>query len=103
MGKAPPGGVFAFQLSFMKTVVYIDGFNLYYGSLRGTRYKWLDLAALFKNLTSRKHKRLPMHACQHYAPNRKPPPAICLLSTPVPAKYKGQSFNFLQKKPLKSL
>ncbi len=26
-----------------RTNVYIDGFNLYYGSLRGTPYKWLDI------------------------------------------------------------
>ena len=26
--------------------VYVDGFNLYYGSLKATPYKWLDLAAL---------------------------------------------------------
>lgn len=30
----------------MKTNVYVDAFNLYYGSLRGTSYKWLDLAKL---------------------------------------------------------
>ena len=30
--------------------VYIDGFNLYYGSLRGTNYKWLDLAAMCQQL-----------------------------------------------------
>ena len=30
----------------MKTIVYIDGFNLYYGSLKGTAYKWLDLSKL---------------------------------------------------------
>jgi hypothetical protein len=24
------------------TNVYIDGFNLYYGCLRESRYKWLD-------------------------------------------------------------
>lgn len=30
----------------MKTYVYIDGFNLYYGALRGTPYKWLDLSKL---------------------------------------------------------
>ncbi len=28
----------------MKTNVYIDGFNLYYGCLKGTPHKWLDLA-----------------------------------------------------------
>jgi uncharacterized LabA/DUF88 family protein len=27
----------------MDTHVYIDGFNLYYGLLKGTPYKWLDL------------------------------------------------------------
>lgn len=30
--------------------VYIDGFNLYYGSLKGTPYKWLDLGALCRTL-----------------------------------------------------
>ncbi len=29
----------------MKTNVYIDGFNLYYGCLKGTLHKWLDLDA----------------------------------------------------------
>ena len=29
-----------------KTNVYIDGFNLYYGCLKRTPYKWLNLAAL---------------------------------------------------------
>lgn len=32
----------------MKTIVYIDGFNLYYGALKGTFFKWLDLHAFFK-------------------------------------------------------
>lgn len=32
------------------TAVYIDGYNLYYGRLRGTPYKWLDLVALFEGL-----------------------------------------------------
>jgi uncharacterized LabA/DUF88 family protein len=29
-----------------KTIVYIDGFNLYYRALKGTRHKWLDIEAL---------------------------------------------------------
>lgn len=29
----------------MRTAVYIDGFNLYYAALKGTPYKWLDIAA----------------------------------------------------------
>lgn len=31
----------------MRTIIYIDGFNLYYGCLKGTSYKWLDLKKLF--------------------------------------------------------
>lgn len=34
----------------MITNVYVDGFNLYYGALKGTPYKWLDLEALFAHL-----------------------------------------------------
>ena len=32
----------------MRTFVYVDGFNLYYGALKGTPWKWLDLVALLK-------------------------------------------------------
>ncbi|MGH3720330.1 MAG: NYN domain-containing protein [Pseudonocardiaceae bacterium] len=34
----------------MLTSVYVDGFNLYYGCLKGTPYKWLDLGALCQAL-----------------------------------------------------
>jgi hypothetical protein len=27
----------------IRTNVYVDGFNLYYGAVKGTRYKWLDI------------------------------------------------------------
>lgn len=30
----------------MKTNVYVDGFNLYYGCIRNTPYRWLDLSKL---------------------------------------------------------
>ena len=30
----------------MRTSVYIDAFNLYYGAVKDTPYKWLDLQAL---------------------------------------------------------
>jgi uncharacterized LabA/DUF88 family protein len=33
-----------------RTIVYVDGFNLYYGRLKGTTDKWLDLGALCANL-----------------------------------------------------
>ena len=34
----------------MRTYIYVDGFNLYYGALRNTPYKWLDLSELFRLL-----------------------------------------------------
>jgi len=35
----------------MDTVVYIDGYNLFYGRLRNTPFKWLDLFKLFQSIT----------------------------------------------------
>ncbi len=37
----------------MKTNLYIDGFNLYYGAVKATPFKWLDLAALVAKLFPR--------------------------------------------------
>ena len=37
----------------MRTRVYVDGFNLYYGSLKGTAYKWLDVASMCDALLPR--------------------------------------------------
>lgn len=34
----------------MRTCVYVDGFNLYFGALKKTNYKWLDIKALCTNL-----------------------------------------------------
>ena len=34
----------------MNTAVYIDGYNLYYGRLRHTGYKWLDVVALTEDI-----------------------------------------------------
>lgn len=31
----------------LRTRIYVDGYNLYYGCLKGTPYKWLDLLPLF--------------------------------------------------------
>lgn len=40
-----------------KVSVYIDGFNLYYGAVKGSPYKWLDLGALC-------HRMLPNDVIQ---------------------------------------
>lgn len=36
--------------SKLRTTVYIDGFNFYYGQLRNTPFKWLNLTKLFKSV-----------------------------------------------------
>lgn len=40
----------------MDTAIYVDGFNLYYGSLKGTAYKWLDLKTLFNSVLAPRHR-----------------------------------------------
>jgi uncharacterized LabA/DUF88 family protein len=34
----------------MKTNIYVDGFNLYYGALKDSPYRWLDIVALCQRL-----------------------------------------------------
>lgn len=38
------------------TNIYVDGFNLYYGCLKNTPYRWLDLMSLFKKLLDPSHE-----------------------------------------------
>ena len=47
------------RTSFVKSYVYVDGFNLYFGSLKGTPYKWLNLLDFFQ-------KRLPANTATHW-------------------------------------
>jgi uncharacterized LabA/DUF88 family protein len=42
------------QNTARRTSVYVDGYNLYYGRLRGTTFKWLDLVAFFDALLKRR-------------------------------------------------
>jgi len=39
----------------MRTIVYVDGFNLYYGALKGTPYRWLDILAMSRKILSPKN------------------------------------------------
>ena len=41
-----------------RTIVYIDGFNLYYGALKGTRWKWLNPEVLFTHLLGKQNSLL---------------------------------------------
>ena len=39
-----------------RTTVYIDGFNLFYGQLKGTAWKWLNPEKLFQQLLGRENR-----------------------------------------------
>ena len=39
----------------MRTRVYVDGCNLYYGALKGTRFKWLNLVELARRMLPAGH------------------------------------------------
>ena len=45
----------AFWGESMRTRVYVDGFNLYYGALKNTRFKWLDPVKLAYHLLPAGH------------------------------------------------
>ena len=42
----------------MRTYIYIDGFNFYYGAVKDTPYKWLNFKKLFEHLLDSKHEIL---------------------------------------------
>ena len=47
-GAGAPSGALAFSGFQMRTIAYVDGFNLYYGSLKNSPHKWLDLCEYFR-------------------------------------------------------
>jgi len=56
------------------TAVYIDGYNLYYGRIRGTPYKWLDVVTLFERLLFEQDPGSELVS-------------VCYFSAPALAKY----------------
>ena len=50
-GTKPPRG--GFCVFHVRVNIYIDGFNLYYGAVKGTPYRWLNLAELCRLLLPR--------------------------------------------------
>ena len=45
-----------YKMDKKQTTIYVDGFNLYYGCLKNSAHKWLDLKALFSNLLDSSHQ-----------------------------------------------
>ena len=50
----------------IKTIAYVDGFNLYFGSLRGTAHRWLDLSALVKRLCHEQNPDCELLSIKYY-------------------------------------
>ena len=45
----------------MRTIVCVDGYNLYYGRINKTPYKWLDLPALFQGILKAQDGETRLH------------------------------------------
>lgn len=68
-----------------KTAVYIDGYNLYYGRLRNTAYKWLDVVALFDTLIKVQDPRSSLEVVKLFTA-----PALARFATHGAASVEGQ-------------
>lgn len=49
------------------TAVYIDGYNLYYGRIRGTPYKWLDVVTLFEHLLHGQNPHAELNSVRYFS------------------------------------
>ena len=49
------------------TGVYVDGYNLFYGRLRGTPYKWLDLVGLFESILHAQDPSQPLALLRYFS------------------------------------
>ena len=61
------GSCFFGSAASLRTRVCVDGFNLYYGALKGTPYKWLDLVDLARRLFPADSKRLRLRGSPYRA------------------------------------
>jgi uncharacterized LabA/DUF88 family protein len=68
-----------------KTAIYIDGYNLYYGRLRNTAYKWLDVVALFEALLKEQDPRASLEVVKLFTA-----PALARFATHGTASVEAQ-------------
>lgn len=54
-GVSKEAPAYFWETVFVRTYIYVDGFNFYYGAVKGTPFKWLDFMALFKKLLQPQH------------------------------------------------
>ncbi|WP_110973463.1 NYN domain-containing protein [Pseudomonas huaxiensis] len=56
----------------MRTACFVDGYNLFYGLLAGTEYKWLDLQALLGHIVHVEHPGSTVEAVSFFTSGVKP-------------------------------
>lgn len=76
----------------MRTAFFVDGYNLYYGLLHGSPYKWLDISALLTSILSVEAPATELVSVSYYSA-----PVIARLAT------RGQRSNDAQHRYLRAL
>jgi len=92
----------------LETNVYIDGFNLYYGCVKGTSYRWLNLSKLCTMLLPRHHVKKIKYFTSLIRPQPNDPQQLqrqltyirALKTIPNLSVYYGQFRTHIVKRPL---
>lgn len=69
----------------MRTIAYVDGYNLYYSRLRGTPFKWLDLHALLQGILHVQDPGMRLVRVRYFTS-----PVIARLASHGPASVEAQ-------------
>lgn len=56
----------------MRTACFVDGYNLFYGLLAGTPYKWLDLPSLLSHIVRVEHPESTINGISFFTSGVKP-------------------------------
>lgn len=69
----------------MRTIAYVDGYNLYYSRLRGGPFKWLDLHALLQGILHIQDPAMQLARVRYFTS-----PVIARLASHGPASVEAQ-------------
>lgn len=70
----------------MRTIAYVDGYNLYYGRLQGTAWKWLDVRALLQGILRVQNPAIELIGLKYFTS-----PVIARLATHGAASVEAQN------------
>jgi len=76
----------------VRTAFFVDGYNLYYGALHGSPYKWLDLPAILSHILQAQNPACETASVHYYTS-----PVIARLAT------RGQASNDAQSRYIRAL